>query len=321
MIGRLIRPNLVRYVRPHELYTEDFGINRDFLVDLNSRFPVLVLELSRENYGIGNFYIYDECERLDLNFVLLTHDVNAHLQRPRMVFYAHWYYYSVKEFRYGQQQFPKKYLLSCINRNPKRHRIYNYFLLQEKPYWSKSLVTLYQPTADMPTRFDDFELPEHIQAFWNKTQNSLPVWRTGNNATDNITIEAFTNSYVHLVTESTCVDNFFVTEKTWKPIASEQIFLVYGAPGMMGYLEHIGVDTFADIVDHKYYDTEPDPVQRLFRLHQVLDNLIAQDLENIYNITSERRKRNRELFQNTQLNHQYFLDLENVINQCINLPN
>ncbi len=321
MIGSLIRPNVVRYVRPQEIYTDDFGINRTLLQDLNRRFPVLVLELSRENYGIGNFYIYDECEKLGLNFVLLTHDVHAHLERPRMMFYPHWYYYCVKHFRYGQQHFPKRYLLSCINRNPKRHRIYNYFLLKGKPYADKVLATLYQPTTGMPTRFDDFDLPDHIEQAWNATRASLPEWRLGNNATDNLMIDAFTNSYVHLVTESTCVTNFFVTEKTWKPIASEQLFFVYGAPGMMQYLCSVGVDTFDDLIDHKYYDNEPDPIQRLQRLHTALDDFLSQDVEQIYVDTAERREKNRQQFVTDQYNHRYHTDLKLTIEKCINSPN
>jgi hypothetical protein len=321
MIGSLIRPNIVRYVRPQEIYTDDFGIDRPLLQDLNRRFPVLVLELSRENYGIGNFYIYDECEKLGLNFVLLTHDVNAHGQRPHMMYYPHWYYYCVKHFRYGQEKFPKQYLLSCINRNPKRHRILNYFLLKKKSYWNQSLVTLYQPTTGLPTRFDDFDLPAEIELEWQNNMNLLPQWRIGNNATDNLTIDAFTNSYVHLVTESTCVENFFVTEKTWKPIASEQLFFVYGAPGMIKYLREVGVDTFDDIIDHKYYDTESDPVQRLHRLHTVLDDFLQQDVEQIYVDTAERREKNKNLFVTDQFNNRYYSDLKNTIDKCINSPN
>ncbi len=321
MIGSLIRPNVVRYVRPQEIYTDDFGINRSLLQDLNRRFPVLVLELSRENYGIGNFYIYDECEKLGLNFVLLTHDVCAHQQRANMIYYPHWYYYCIKHFRYGEDRFPKKYLLSCINRNPKRHRIFNYFLLQNKPYWSRSLVTLYQPTTGLPTRFDDFDLPADIELAWNNTWRNLPEWRLGNNATDNLTIEAFTNSYVHLVTESTCVENFFVTEKTWKPIASAQLFFVYGAPGMINYLSSVGVDTFDDFIDHKYYDTESDPIQRLLKLHHILDNFLTQDVEQIYVDTVERRQKNKQLFLADQYNTQYFNDLQRTIDKCINSPN
>ena len=321
MIGRLIRPNQVGYVRPEQIYCGDFELDRNSLQLLNQQFPLLLLELSRENYGIGNEYIYDECERLGLNFVILTHDVYAHLSRPRMCYYPHWYYTSADLFTMGTANPNPRHRLSCINRNPKRHRILNYFLLREKPYWSDSLVTLYQPMTNMPTRFDDFDLSLEIQQAWQDTVSSLPQWKKNVNASYDLNIPAFTNSWFHLVTESTCSPEFFVTEKIWKPIAAQQLFMVYGAPRIIEYLRSAGVDVFDDIIDHKYYDLEPDPVRRLHLLHEVLDHMMNQDLSDLYEKTVERRQQNQKKFFDRELNQTYYQDLAKVIKQCTNSPN
>lgn len=321
MIGRLIRPNQSVYVRPEQIYCGDFELNRQALQDLNQQFDLLLLELSRENYGIGNEYIYDECEKLGLNFILLTHDVYKHLNRPRMCYYPHWYYTSVDLFIMGTANPNPRYRLSCINRNPKQHRILNYFLLREKPYWTDSLVTLYQPTTDMPARFDDFDLPEHLQQAWTNAMDKLPKWNNSTNGSYNLNIPAFTDSWLHLVTESTCSPEFFVTEKIWKPIAAQQLFMVYGAPRVVEYLRDAGVDVFDDFIDHKYYDLEPDPVRRLHLLHEVLDHVIDQDLADMYEKTAERRHTNQKKFFDRELNQTYYQDLAQVIKQCTNSPN
>jgi hypothetical protein len=50
-------------------------------------------------------------------------------------------------------------------------------------------------------------------------------------------------------------DTFFITEKTFRPIAYGKLFLVIGSPKFEQNLRRLGFDTFNDIID-KSYDTE-----------------------------------------------------------------
>ena len=135
-----------------------------------------------------------------------------------------------------------------------------------------------------------------------------------------VTSPAHVDSYVHLVVETT-VNNpkYFITEKTWKAIASGQLFLLLAGPGAVAHLRENGLDTFDDIIDHNYYDSEPDARLRIEKLHEVLDDLMTRDLELINHQTKDIRATNAEKFWNNKLYlNNYTLDeLQNTIEQCL----
>ena len=81
---------------------------------------------------------------------------------------------------------------------------------------------------------DWLELPKEVEQEWNQIKPTLKQ--------DYITRSfclgpACEDSYVQLVTESTVEPRIFITEKTWKPIASGQLFLILGNPGIIKHLE------------------------------------------------------------------------------------
>ena len=128
---------------------------------------------------------------------------------------------------------------------------------------------------------------------------------------------AYTDSYINLVTETTVTPKLFVSEKTWKPIAAGQLFLVIGNPGTIAYLRGQGVDVFDDIIDHKYYDSESDWQRRILKIHELIEDLIAQDLYKINQATLERRQQNRTSFFAGTFDQTY----QQQIQQCINMLN
>ena len=105
----------------------------------------------------------------------------------------------------------------------------------------------------------------------------------------------------------------FVTEKTWKPIACGQLFLVIGNPGTIQVLEESGVDAFSDIIDHKYYDSELDWKTRIHKVHSIIDDLTQQDLFKINQETYQRRKRNAERFRSGEFDKTYYQDITSYI--------
>ena len=61
---------------------------------------------------------------------------------------------------------------------------------------------------------------------------------------------------IEIVCETnTTADTFFVTEKTFRPIAYGRLFMVIGSPEFEQNLKRMGFDIFDDIID-KSYDTE-----------------------------------------------------------------
>jgi hypothetical protein len=277
-----------------------------------------------EHWGPHNglALMYDKFDQYGLNFILLSHDTSDHLTKPNLLFYPYWYHHSrigITDHNYHRNisRLEKKFKISCLNGNPRFNRIYNYILLKEKDYFKDLLFTFHD--ADV-FRHDDIVLDIDIQDKWNHIKNTLPNRPTSLSDID-INHDAYTNSYVNLVTETTVIPKLFVTEKTWKPIASGQLFMVLGSLGTIEYLRTQGVDTFDDIIDHKYYDNEPDWQIRISKIHELLDDLVKEDLYRMNEITQARRLKNAEKFYSGEFDIQYIDQLKQKVIVCTNTQN
>jgi hypothetical protein len=129
---------------------------------------------------------------------------------------------------------------------------------------------------------------------------------------------AWFDTYINVIGESAVGDRIFLSEKTWKPIASGQLFVMAGSSGNIAHLKDLGVDVFDDIIDHKYYDAEPNWKIRLKKLSAVVDSLVNQDLSAIYTQTQERRLNNKQNFLAGNFDQQYY---NQIMDSCINTQN
>jgi hypothetical protein len=156
--------------------------------------------------------------------------------------------------------------------------------------------------AENTVRPDDFALPKDTIERWQKISpviyaNSTPKFSQNfwNHHADN-TYLAFEDSYVNLITETTVLPEVFITEKSWKAIASGQLFLLLGNAFSIKHLKDLGVDVFDDIIDHDHYDNETDWETRLTNLHAVLDQLMIMNLDSLWKQTYVRRLANQQKF-------------------------
>jgi hypothetical protein len=228
---------------------------------------------------------------------------------PKMFYYPYWYYDSTEwpvtknntiEFR--------TFDLGCLNGSPRPHRIANYYQLMKKPYKNQMSVSFYD-TDNAPWRSDDAILLDEELNYWNSIRNSLPP----RIATHSIELPQLLDSYLHLVTETTVIPGVFITEKTWKPVAAGVPFLMLGNPGTMSLLKTLGVDTYDDVINHAYYDNEPDWRERLTKMHTVLDNLIEHGAEKIYQQLFVRAQDNQIKFYNGDFDPGYRSQLTSAI--------
>lgn len=272
---------------------------------------LVVLDFSSEHYGVSGIdYVYDALNGHGLNFILLTHEIQDHLRLPRLLFFSFWYYYSIKNFNLPKT-FNKNKAWSCLNGNPRPHRIYNFYLAKTKSYFDQGIFSMHDYDADGCARGDDVILSPEVKEFWDNTRKSLPHKDEvlgANGAGIDLDITAFTDCYIHLVSESTVMTRVFITEKTWKPIAAQQLFLMLGNPKTISALRTLGVDVYDDIVDHSY-DNEPDWQKRFEMVYQSLESLVSCNLEEIYQRTESRRKKNFDLFQSREFGLEYKQDL------------
>ena len=314
------QPGVFYFNQPDTIYDKaTWSIDPKKLEHLKN-YKLVVADFSSEHYGQDTLYsLYDTLESEKINFLLLSHSPADHLTLPRLLFYPHWYHESRKSlFNISKlNTIEKTYKLSCLNGVPRFHRIYNWLILKEKSYANDLLLSMHRRPdylLDNP-RSDDHGLSADIVAKWNLIQSTLTekqfsITKGGRD----LGHSAYSDSYINLVTETTVIDKVFVTEKTWKPVASGQLFLILGNPGTLDYLRSQGIDTFDDIIDHKYYDNEQNWQQRIQKIHQVIEDLIQQNLYKINQSTWERRKRNSEQFFAGAFDQQY----QNQIQECIN---
>ena len=324
-------PGIFYFNKPLDfIFDRDWKLDTDKISKLKDN-KLVIADFSSEHYGIhGLDHVYSALEQQGINFLLLTHDPNDHQRFDRMLFYPHYYHWSRKNFiTSNSESFDKTYKWSCLNGNPRNHRIYNYFYAHHRPYFKDAYFTFYNTDV---TRVDDVALDDEIITFWNKIKPTLKLrdsilteklsghkitspdaqW----NPDSQCYLPANSDSYVHLVTETTVILKMFVSEKTWKPIASGQLFLIFSNPGTVNYLRNQGVDVFDDIIDHSY-DSNADWQSRLHQIHQQLELLIAQDLKKLYINTQSRRQANIEKFFSGAFDQKYI----QTIQQCINMLN
>lgn len=310
--GMFDNPGVFYSNNPTVIFDNNWLLDQSKIASLKQH-KLSVLDFSSEHYGVdGLDYVYNALEDAGINFLLLTHDPSDHLKFPRMLFYSHWYNWGKENFIIApNSSCTRTYKWSCLNGNPRAHRIYNYFYSRQQSYFNSAYFTFYN--ADI-SRHDDVSLPSVVTDFWENTRGLLPSRRfDGPRCDSRCDLPANTNSYIHLVTETTILAKIFISEKTWKPIASEQLFLIFGNPGTISHLRNCGIDVFDDIVDHSY-DLIDNWDMRLHAIHDQLKHLLTQDLKDIYIATQQRRADNAKLFFSGTVDNQY----KQTLKQCIN---
>jgi hypothetical protein len=129
----------------------------------------------------------------------------------------------------------KKFI--CLNRKPHAHRrVIMQYLDQVKDHgYLESGASRELVDADA----GDYAIPNDVY-----TLGDIATWQ---------------DSYLNIVTETTFNnDNFFISEKTWKPVIGQRPFFVYGQPRLREYLRAQGFDTFEDLIDYTGCVTEQD---------------------------------------------------------------
>lgn len=302
---------------------QKWTINHDYLLQYKSK--LIIVDFASEHWNQFDDNVYHDLEAGDYNFLLLTHDHTRHQMYPKMFYYPFWYYTNKIESRNDRIKqsviknksiVSQKFDLGCLNGGPRPHRIANYYHLMKKSYKDQISISFHNiNNKEQCWRQDDVTLLDEELNYWNSIRNSLPLL-TQPGTTHSICLPQLLDSYLHLVTETTVIPGVFITEKTWKPVAAGVPFLMFGNPGTMSFLKTLGVDTYDDVIDHAYYDNEPDWRERLTKMHTVLDNLIEYGAEKIHQQLFLRVQNNQNKFYNGEFDPGYQSQLIFAIEQC-----
>ena len=315
VIEKLISSDTYYIYNPLDLYDSRWrwDINKFNMLPTDK---FILVNCASETWGTGKFIesLHDKLKEHNLSFLILSHNPQDHKKNSKILFYPYWYHHSIKIFNQPNHNDTKTYNLSCLNGSPRPHRIVNYFKLLDKNY-PKSIVTMHTIDNFITSRDDDYQLDPLMLKEWVEVSSQFAD-RNKSECSQGPDHKAYTDTYVNLVTETTVSNRLFITEKTWKPIASEQLFLILGNPGTIQFLRDQGVDTFDDYIDHSY-DTELDFTKRFDKLHQSLDQLMLSNLEEIYQRTKQRRIDNATRFFTGAYDSQY----AKILKECISTQN
>ena len=230
--------------------------------------------------GVGNFY--DSC--------LLVHsEKNSHqvdlFEKDNNVPVYYWNHAILARdwFRYAEHD-P---LLKLKTQSPKTFLIYNRAWSGTREYrlkFSENLINtgLYQNCI---TSFSSFDDNVHYQDYNFKNKNfklnrfDLEKFLSKNiynsNASADYNNLDYQDSMIEVVLETLFDDTRnYLTEKTLRPIACKQPFILASTPNSLQYLRNYGFKTFNGFIDETY-DTIVDPQKRLDAITQEMQRIAA----------------------------------------------
>jgi hypothetical protein len=121
----------------------------------------------------------------------------------------------------------------------------------------------------------------------------------------------YQNSEIEVVLETLYDDQrWHLTEKSLRPIACGQPFMLMSTPGSLKYLRSYGFETFSDYIDESY-DLETDPVARMHRIVDSMQEFVQQQDQHRIQGMREIAKRNRQRFFSAEFTQQIVDEFKN----------
>jgi len=188
-----------------------------------------------------------------------------------------------KNFKFDHSY--KKFDFLYLNKFPRPHRIMFFEKLQKSNILDHSLYS-FLGLKDPIRLPNSYELPWVDHNFYPRYGHDQDIYE-----------KPYNESAINIVSETLIDDENFLTEKIWKPIIAEQIFVVLGSPFYLRSLRRLGFQTFESIFDETY-DVLIDNNSRIDCLVDLCKKLKRENFENLYHISREIREHNRKLFFN-----------------------
>lgn len=228
-------------------------------------------------------------------------------------FFPFWALWTSYQYANQYCNHAKTHSVSCLNGTTWDHRKFVYLNLANKNYFDQIIFSYgHRPIQDhnqysnngVNLRLTTEELQDLSQL-----PQRITYYDDGPVDIFELTHPAYTSAYVNLVTETTIrADTPMLSEKTFKPIAAGQLFVLVASPGSIQFLRDIGIDTFDDIIDHSY-DNVIDARARLLAALTQVDYLMTLNLEQIFPSIQTRLQRNATFFTSDEFRKQFSLSI------------
>ena len=177
----------------------------------------------------------------------------------------------------------KKHDFLYLNKQPRKHRVRLYNKLLKENVLSNSIYTNW-PTRKLPP---EYELP------W---AQDYPQYGMD----QEIYEQPYIDTVCSIVSETNDNDtDVFMTEKIWKPIIAQQVFVVHGNHLYLQKLREIGFKTFGSYFDESY-DLEHNRDKKIDKIVSLCKDLKTKNWQDIYRQTISLRQHNYNTFFNKE---------------------
>lgn len=254
------------------------------------------------------------------DFILTTSNYRYHYDKhPKIVHLPRYYFSTLKD---PHNQRPnivnlRPHPISCLTRNPWTHKTLNFVAMSKQPWFDCVQKSFGWIHSDIAEQYDylSTDILNMITAQDADYLRSIYPLRLSMeddmNKFESNACPTYQTCYIDYLPESR-TENTFVSEKTWKPIFSGQLFLILGPVGIIDYLKDVGVDVFDDVIDHSY-DQQSDLQTKIGMLMESITKLLAQDLDQVWADTLQRRQKNLDLVYSPEFRQRMLGDITNRV--------
>lgn len=205
----------------------------------------------------------------------LCQDNQLTLQCGNWIWYNESLWYQNLKYDQFERRYDRKYFFLMLMRKKLDHR--DRLLDKMQPFLDESLYSYVFQNKMLATDLDPAD--DLFQRYYD------PLW--------------YNQSEFSMVAESCIDDNHYISEKSFKPMAFQQGFLIWGSPNTLKYLHSLGFETFPHYIDESY-DYIIDDSVRLRLISDQVDYLYKKwrQGDTLFgdSISQEKIKHNRNLF-------------------------
>ena len=185
------------------------------------------------------------------------------------------------QIKYKSENPDKIKTFACLNKRIRDHRVWFYMYMYDANMLGKGLVSM-NSFGYHGHRFEGKTMPTDKMEGIAEILPLLVYNKPNNVLSDNFYINRFNDqicldTWVSVISEAHCGDSaetLFISEKTFKPIACHQPFIIMGNRNSMSKMREMGYKTFDGFIDESY-DTLPthERMQAIIESLKKIDNI------------------------------------------------
>jgi hypothetical protein len=210
--------------------------------------------------------------------------------------------------------------VSCLNRIPRLHRAYTYYLLNQLPWCKDVFLSFYGLQAgnqlnanfvELTLGYIETELGSKVANFFANQIEKFPITHQAGYGWDNChdaASNAYTDCYSNICTESS-YDNFCPTEKTFKCIAAGTLIFPVACSNFVSLLTQLDLDINYTGMNLFEIDSIPDWKIRTQSVIDLLDQLYY-NIEDIWRSNQDQLRSNQQVLQSKQLEYNILKNIQ-----------